>query len=946
MPKFVDSLAEILLNSKVPLQDWVVVLPSERAKQYIQKALFEKINAPFLAPKIITINNWINAHSTKVVLDKTRLLLKLYQVHLKYPLEKGKAIELESFDEFLNWGTILLNDFDEIDRYLIDSKQLFKNLKDVKDIENWSFNSEELSENQKKYLEFWERLPFYYNELKLKLEQENCCFQGEVYKKISQEIELVFKENKNSNFLFAGFNALSLAEMSIFKQLYVLGRAQIVFDADEFYLNDKNHEAGQFIRKFESFLGVQELPCVQNSLAKNSKNIELISCSQATGQVKVVSTILAQKTEAELNETLILLADESLIIPLIQNIPKSVGKANITLGLPLKSSALVTWVDLIFAVQEGFQRYNRVTVYYKDLLTLWNHPFVHEILNDEERNKLYNKEIEIRRKNIIFQSPSKIAISDKLDKILRLIYSPWENSWEKALENIRILNQILYQEFQQNDENKLDKAIIQKFDEVLVDFQNCVLEGFPEMSLRSFKNLFQQEWTKENVAYYGNPIDGLQIMGLLETRLLDFKKIIVLGLNEGKMPPTNPIQTLIPMDLRRFFELPTPRDKQGLFAHHFYRLLHHCEDLVISYHNGSEGIGFSEKSRYISQLELELVKTNPNINLVKKDYTLIQEKLNTVSVKSIEKSSELIQKMDDLFASRTSVSMLKTYFDCPLDFYYKYLLKFGEEEKVEEELESSSLGSIIHEVLEDLYQEFNLDKNPSSAKNLMEKDIDEMLVTFKPKLHEAFKKQFNGEEDSFLKGKNYLSYTMAIELCKQFLKSEKKFLKENPTKLIYIKGLEQSLDTEIEIEVFGNLKKIKLKGFIDRIDSIDGEIRIIDYKTGKVTSNQVNDPKPKFPGDELAFFVESCKKTKHFFQLMTYIYLYYKNHQILPKESAIISFVNFRSNPFVFGARDFSNQQIVEIYPKVLQKIMEEIYDASTKFEHIPKLFSYCDYCV
>ncbi len=944
MHKFVDTLAKILTESKIHLQDWTIVLPSERAKQYVLKSLFQQIGKSFFAPKIVTINNWINAHSKKVVLDKTHLLLNLYAVHQKYPLTKAGE-NLENFDEFLNWGNILLSDFDEIERYLVDPKQLFKNLKDVKDIENWSFNSEELSENQKKYLEFWERLPFYFNELKSRLAKQNACFQGEVYKMLSENIDLVFQENKNYHFLFAGFNALSLAEMTIFKQLYNLGRAEIVFDADNYYLKDSNHEAGQFIRRFTDFLGKKELPEVQNSLLSSAKNMELISCSQLTGQVKVVSTLLENKSEAELNETLVLLADESLILPLIQNIPKSVSKANITIGLPLKSSALSTWVDLIFQIQEGFLRYNRVSVYFKDLLSIWNHPFIQEILNEDERKTLYKREQEIRKKNIIFQSPGKIQVSEKLDRILQLLYTPWKNSWLIALENIRLLNVNLYNEFHLLEENILEKAIIQRFDEVLVDFQNCVLEGFPEMSLRSFKLLFQQEWTKESVAYYGNPIDGLQIMGLLETRLLDFKNIIVLGLNEGKMPPTNPIQTLIPMDLRRFFELPLPRDKQGLFAHHFYRLLHQCENLIITYHNGAEGIGFSEKSRYIAQLELELVKANPNINLIKKDYTLIQEKLSTSAQKSIPKTAELLAKMDELFASRTSPSMLKNYFECPLDFYYKYVLKFGEEEKVEEEMENNTFGTIIHGVLEDLYQDFNIEKKEKAAKNLMAKDIDLMLVQFRKKLFDAFKEHFNGEEDAFMKGKNFLSYSMAIELTEQFLKSEKKFLVENPNALLYIKGLEQNFESEIEIPVFDQLKKIKLKGFIDRIDLLDGNIRIIDYKTGKVSPKDVDDEKKQFSKDELEYVVESCKKTKHFFQLMTYIFMYYQKHQVVAKESAIISFVNFRNNPFVFKARDISNEKLIEMYPKVLQVILEEIYDPTTNFEHKVKGISYCDYC-
>lgn len=940
---FIDKLVLYLAESKVPLTDWVIVLPSERAKQYVQRAIYRLHQEPVFSPQLFTIDQWVKSLSPLVVLDNMRLLLELYEIHRQYPQDDLD----KSFDEFLNWGTMLLSDFDEIDRYLVDSKMLFRNLRDIKEIENWSFGEDkQLTENQKKYLAFWERLPHYYLTLREGLAKQNACQMGSVYKMLTENTDLLFEKQKQAHFLFAGFNALSLAEMTLFRHLHRLGRGHILVDSDAYYLNDSNHEAGLFIRRLRDFLGEKELPFVLNELKTAPKNIELISCAQATGQVKVAASQLAALSEAEINETLVLLADESLIVPLLQNIPKSVKRANITLGLPLKFTSLKTWVNLIFAIQEGFLRYNRVAVYHKDLLNFWNHPLLQETLEASERAAIHAREKEIRSRNIIFQSPKKVTISPKVDALLHLLYTPWNNSWKEALSCIRSMNRLLYEAF--DEKNEYEKAIIQCFDAGLVDFQNVVAQQFPEMTLRSFKLLFNQEWSRESIAYYGNPMDGLQIMGLLETRLLDFKRIYVLGLNEGKMPPTNQIQSLIPMDLRLFVGLPTPRDKQGLFAHHFYRLLHHAEEVVITYHQGAEGLGFSEKSRFIAQLELELSQQNKNISFLHRDYTLEQQERNLPD-KSVAKTPEILKRLDELFATGTSVSMLKNYFRCPLDFYFQHVLKFGEEQKIEEELEISSFGTLIHQVLEDLYQPFNQEKavDGQIIPPLTVAAIEQMLKEVEGRLFEAFKTHFNGDESAFETGKNYLSYSVSVDLSKRFLKSEKNFLKEHPEGQLRILGLEKSLETTLEVEVFGEMKSIRLRGFVDRIDSFNGAIRIIDYKTGKVNKDDVGKKMGKNSGSEVEFLTKQCKDSKHFFQLLTYVYLYVKTQDVLPSESAIISFISSKDNPHIMVSPDISYETLVELYPEILAAILSDIYDPSTRFEHkkVAAKANFCSYC-
>lgn len=940
--KFTDQIAAYILEKELDLKHLTIILPSERAKKYIAASLFRLHNKPFLAPKMVTIDRWIRDLSEKTVIDKTRVLLRLFEIQLK----NAKTEEDRSFDEFLTWGNMLLSDFDELDRYLLDSRQLFKNLADIKEIENWSFGNEVLTESQKRFMEFWDRLPAYYTELNNALDKEGVCYMGKAYRYVAENLDAVFKEDKQAHFLFAGFNALSPAEISIMKQLHQMGRDHILINADAFYLHSQSHEAGRFLRDLKTALGVRELPFVQNELAIVKKEIEVIECAQTAGQAKVAGTLLNEMSEEEIAETLVLLADESLIVPLLKNLPKKIGKANITLGLPLRNTSLRTWVEILFGIQENKLRFRSEGIYFNDLQKLWNHPFVSAILPKEEKDRIITIEHEIIKRNSIFVSLDKLEIGPIGNHLMQLIYKPWKENWVDGLAAIRKLSNEIYKNLK--EEFEFEKAVIQGFDNALIDFGNIVSEGIPVMSLRSFKSLFNQHWSLKSIAYHGNPLDGLQIMGLLETRLLDFETIICLGMNEGTMPPTNPIQTMIPMDLRSFFGLPTPREKQGLFAHHFYRLLHSAKKMYITYTSAQEKVGSNEASRYLLQLELELSRLNSNIQLTKRFYTIPQQ-AKEISNHTIPKTPEIVARMDDLFAQSTSASMLKKFAACPLDFYYQYVMEFGEEEKVEEEVENNTFGTFIHNALEEMYQPFaRFNKNGEEVSppppNITSFDIDHMLKHYEYEIHKQFLKHFNDDAEAFNKGKNLLSYKMALELTERFLKKEKEFLTEQ-TEPVFIESLERELRTELEVDVSGTKKKVALRGFVDRIDSIGGKIRIIDYKSGKVAQADTETSKTKLDIDQL---VKNCLdiKKKHVLQLIMYCYLYKANFNILPREASIISFINIHEGVFKLETGNLSLEEVVDLFPEILQKILEQIYDPTLEFEHNSKSFvSFCAYC-
>ena len=614
------------------------------------------------------------------------------------------------------------------------------------------------------------------------------------------------------------------------------------------------------------------------------------------------------------------------------------------MGLPLRNTSLRTWVDLLFGIQENKSRFSTEAVYIHDIQKLWNHPFLTALLSKEEKAKIAEVEFRLIKNNSIFQNANSIEIGKVPDQLLSMLSVNWKDDWKIAMQQIRKINDTLYQHLTKTD--AFEKAIIQGFDHALQDFENIIDEGIPAMSLKSFKHLFQQHWNTKSIAYHGNPLDGLQIMGLLETRLLDFKKIIVLGLNEGKMPPTNPIQTMIPMDLRSYFQLPTPRDKQGLFAHHFYRLLHACEDMWVTYTSAQESIGSNEASRYLIQLELELSRMNPNFKMERQFYSIPNETSETEAIQEIQKTPEVIQRLDELFEGTISASALNKYMKCPLDFYYRHVLEFGEEDTIEEEVESSTLGTFIHNVLEKLYMPFarhNKDKSLKATPppNITSFDIDKMLKEYEYMIEKEFYEHFNHDKSAYATGKNLLSFKMAVELMERILKQEKKFLSQQ-TEPVFIEYLEAELHADLEIEIAGVPKTIHFKGFVDRIDSIGGKIRIIDYKSGKVKPDDVQMKDVKNEEELIKHF----GKTKHALQLSLYNYLYLKNFGVMPYQAGIYSLINISEGIFPFEGKNQTNEELLVLFEQFIQQVVTDIYNVEQPFVHQQAgMKNWCLYC-
>lgn len=947
MEKFVNRIAKHVKSANYKLTDLTIVLPSRRAKKYIQKALFEEYDKAIFSPNIITIDEWVKNYTPQAVVDKTWSLFKLYEIH-----ENIAGLENKGLDEFLKWGRTLLNDFDEIDRYLIGTDQMFTNLLDVKELEAWNVGEDQLTDSQKRFLLFWESLPEYYNAYKEMLSKEGAINMGAAYANFSQNLNILFEENNDARFVFAGFNALSKAEESIMHQLKKMGRAEIFLDADDYYMADKNHEAGMFLRDLSKRFALKKEDYFQEHYKKSSKKIDLINCKQSTGQAKAVATLLKNDIPVkEFSDTVVLLADENMVVPVLKNIPGKINEANITLGLPLKNTSLRSWVELIFNTQENFKRFNTKSLYYKDLLRLIKHPFVLAVLSEKDKNELSLLEDRIVRNNWLFLKIEQLKISKKVKEVFELITSPWDLSQKdytlRAVSKVRLMNDRLYK-LVNKDDFTLEKAIIYNFDSTLVELQN-VLDNFkPQINFNSFKNIFNEHWSTQSLAYFGNPLDGLQIMGLLETRLLDFKNILIVGLNEGSMPPNNPIQTLIPMDLRKFHGLPTPREKQGLFAHHVYRLLHHAENIWITYSSAERRMGVDEPSRYVHQIKLELSRAFENIVLTEKDYS-IEDTQQSSEIISVAKSSTILERLDEYFEKGTSASALNKYLQCPLDFYYRYVLGFGEEQEVEEDIEANNFGSFIHNTLEELLKPFSKESDDRKAGlNVLPEDIDQMLKSYGVILQSEFKKHFDHKDEYLKTGKNFLSLNVADHLMKSILKSQREELIQNPDCKLFIKEVEGKFTKDLDIQLAQHKKRIKFVGYIDRIDDFNNETRIIDYKSGTCDTEKVKIASARGKS-EVESLIATLAKKPYVFQLLVYNMMYKEKHPDLPypKKTGILSMVNLKDGIFYLENKLTKGDDIddlMDLFIESLEKIVEEIYDEEIPFEHNSDA-KYCKYC-
>jgi len=922
------------------LDEIVIIIPNRRASVYIHKHLSDHFNSPFFAPKITTINEWVDENTEEEIISQTELLFFLYDIYLEVDKE-----EAEDFDSFLKWGKIILSDFDEIDRYNVSPKEIFRDLRNIKDIDNWSFDlitpsthglkkPEKLSDGQKKYADLWDKLPIYYEKLKAKLEIIGSTYQGRAYQNFAKKTHFA-NPTSAKHYYFVGFNALSRAEEQIIENLTRQKIATVYFDVDKHYINNFEHEAGHFYRKLNQKNRFNNE--VGNEINKKRKTFEIIETAQQVAQAKIAGNIIKNLDPEQLNNTAIVLADETLLIPLSKSLPLDIKKANITMGYPIKYSHLKSLFDLIFDFQHNFKKFNSDQLYHKTLLRFIDHPFIQIII--QRKNAIADFENRLIKANKVFINHIElIDVFPELKGITNLL-SVWHNNTMVGFKAIEDFIQVLYTHFKEDGTNDLELEILYHFSKGISKFKTIWEKHPHSLNLKSFKKLFEQFWQNESLSFLGNPIEGLQIMGILETRTLDFENLIILSMNEGNLPKSNFTNSLIPRELKLHHHLPIEQDRDAIFSHHFYRLIHRAKNVYITYNSSAKGLTSGEKSRFITQIENEL-KDNHDI----KTYTYSSNDVSSdITETSYSVNDKVTKKLDDLFKKGLSPSALNTFINCPLDFYYKYILGLREGKEVEENIEASTFGTMIHNVLERVYKDNFL--TPSKPVSI------DILTTEKKNLEqyleEEYLKEFTKTDMKY--GQNRLSFDVSVNLLKTFIDEQIKELKviNYP---IFIKELEEEIEANFTWNIHGIDKAIKIKGNADRIEQFGSEYRIIDYKSGKCDAEKVSLSKPSKKNPDLSLEnITYHDKKGYARQLLMYAIMFQQQFPERTNFSAgIISMINIKEwvqNVKISGDKnELLTDEILDLFKIEIRSVIESMYDSDFIYAHNEKA-KYCEYC-
>ncbi|WBL25814.1 PD-(D/E)XK nuclease family protein [Zunongwangia sp. HGR-M22] len=908
MKSFIRQVLEKLLKEETPISDIIFVLPSKRAGAFLLNELSMLSSESIFAPKIYSIEEFAEEVSGLKSIDNTTTLFEFYEVYQKLTSKE----ELENFETFLAWAQSLIHDFNEIDRYLIDAEKFFDYLADIQDINHWSKqNRTELIEN---YLKFWAQLPQYYQVLKENLVAKEHGYQGLIYRAAATKIPEYASENANHNYVFLGFNALNSAEQIIFQELLEKQLATVYWDIDNVFLKDYHHEASLFIREYlKDWPFYQENPLNPDiEEYSKEKDISITGIPKNVGQAKYLAELLADKSEAELEKTAIVLGDESLLLPILNSLPPNVKDLNITMGFPLKNAPVTSLFNSLFDLHTK----SGSSYYYRNVIAIVNHPSLHQILKPYASKFIQN----INKENTVYLKLEDIQdnFPDDIKEFIGWCFNDWKNSAKIAIENFQNIVFSIKNILKEEQTSKLQLEFLYHFHKLFNQLQT-LNNTYPHInSLTALRNFYNEIMSTQSLDFQGRPFKGLQLMGMLESRALDFENVIITSVNEGTLPSGKSNNSFIPYDLKKSYNLPTYREKDAVYTYHFYRLLQRAKKVTLLYNTESGGLNSGEKSRFLTQLEIEKQpKHELKINTVSPKVP----KVNT-ELKVIEKTPAMIEKLKSLANYGFSPSALTTYIRNPLDFYYQYVLGVKEEEEVEETVAYNTLGTVIHDSLEEFYQ-------PLEGQVLTEAHILDFRKRIGKEVATQFQKTYT--KSPILQGKNYLIFEIAKRYLSNFFDLESNRLKNGEE--IKIVKIEKNLKTKIVVPELNF--PIYIKGKVDRVENCNGITRIIDYKTGKVDQSKIE----IVDWENITTDYDKYSKS---FQVLAYATMMKNEENIsLPLEGGIISFKNLKSGLLKFakrekprgGSKDFSiSEDTFTAYQDQLKKLITEICNPAIPF--------------
>jgi len=907
MQTFIEEVVDKVWKENDSISNIIFVLPSKRAGTFLKEAISRKAGKTIFAPIVYSIEEFVEKISGLEYATNTQQLFELYTAYLQ-----TGDYEKETFDTFLSWGETLLQDFNEVDRYLIDAKALFSNLSDIQEINHWSANTEQtvLIEN---YLNFWKNIFPIYSKFTKNLINQGIGHQGLVYRYASDNLDHYLEEQSNTH-VFLGFNALNKAESHIIQSILKVTASDIYWDIDPYFLADHIHDAGLFIRQHKEnwhYFKDTTLKGTSNYYSQQ-KHIEIIGVPKSVSQAKYVGKLIAdinQHNPKVLKRMALILGDETLLTPILNAIPESIPAVNITMGQKLELSPIA---GLFMGFFELHETTSTKGWFFKDFINFVTHPYCAALLNDHniDLTTILNT---IKNRNWTFITLPEIAkLIGNNRPVIPLLFSNENKSPLQFLKKCEAFVALLKETFLA-DNNDIVLEQLYKFHTLFSQIEQLIIKYDYVTNIKALKHLVKQLLSKETLDFQGNPLEGLQLMGMLESRNLDFETVVLTSVNEGILPSGKSNNSFIPFDLKIAHGLPTYKEKDAVYTYHFYRLLQRAKTVYLLYNTEPDVLEGGEKSRLITQL---LTEEKRDTILQKIASPTLQPIVATLD--SIIKSDALLRVISNYSAKGYSPSSLSNYIRNPIDFYKQNLLGITDSLAVEETIAANTFGTIVHDTLEELY-------TPFIGAILTKANI----ITAKTKLKEAIHRNFLKAylDGDISTGKNYLSFHVIQKYISNFLDMELQQIEDHQIKLI---ALEQTMSIKFNIQ--GIEHPVTLKGKLDRIDEVNGTTRIIDYKTGRVERKNV----------EIMSWGNMTNDYKYSkaFQLLCYAYMYSKKQKNQPLVAGIISLKNLKEGTLLFAQKEalrgpknhIINSETLSKFETVLHELILEIHDIAQPF--------------
>lgn len=939
MKTFLAHTAEYLGSQFHPgLENILVLVPNKRTGLFLEKELVKVVPAPFMMPRIVTIEEFIRQYSSLAEGDPLELNITLYKIFSKY------SGIYESFDQFYYWGDMLLRDYNDIDKNMVNATELFQLIGDIKEIDQqfqyllpeqievikkfWSsFNPPDISADQHNFIETWKILNPVYNDFKEALIREGKGYSGMMFKEVSEKITSLELELHYKNIGFVGFHILSQSEEKIFNFFQKNKKGVFFWDVDEYYLDFesskiKNHEAGSFLRKYIKKYKNAIRP---TRFTSHRPQLHFIAAPKNNGQAMITRTLLDQNGIAYNEKTAIVLPDETMLVPVLQSVSKENEPINITLGYSLKNSTVTGlidhWLD-IFKFKTGNK------FYYKPVIKFLNHVYIKTLYSSESARF----ENEILTNNLIYIHPEDMVEHPFLQQFLYMDVG----SSAHIIQHVKTLLEKLYYHYFDHAESDttaiFETELLYKGLLAITQMEEIFKDNNIEIHPDTLKKLLHKYISAASVNFSGEPVLGLQVMGLLESRNLDFENVFILNANEGILPATISNGSFIPYNLRWGFGLPTYNNNDSMYAYYIYRLLQRSKNVYFIYNNVADESIKAEPSRYIIQLQLESGLP----------FTEYQQKIEFTTPQTqpviIQKDEKVMEQLSTYYAEGSdnylTPSALNTYLDCTFKFYLKYIAGIKETEKITEEIDAGTFGNLLHNTMQYVYQLFK----EKTQKSIIEKEDLGLLLSF---VDDAIKKAMMQEfsppkrqRPIDLEGDYYFIFHILQKYANNILRFDEPTLPK-PVPVI----------EEKYVFIYPHHQNVRIGGRIDRIDEWDDLIKVVDYKTGKA------DHKNEFSSMAELFDGTSKNRKDYIFQIFLYSYLLQKH--LYPHKKVVPELLFIRETwqkDFEAGVFDKSASKVnsIELYAlefkQKMDELLNEFFDSSIPYAQT-KIEEKCRYC-